>query len=160
MTTTFCCHANWQCWLISPSYMAGRGFSYISLKGTHFHDIKKRRHRFLLFQKELKTGDIKLPMSACYKCGGKLWNKPFENPWNGPIKWFSRVDFMMSHHIYSTGTLIVNISPPRELDLPSPFPAISCILYLIPPSESKIFQHYVSHLWRHTRWGTQCHNVT
>ncbi len=41
MTTTFCCHGNWQCWLISPSYMAGRGFAYISLKGTHFHDIKK-----------------------------------------------------------------------------------------------------------------------
>jgi hypothetical protein len=41
MTTTFCCHGNWQWWLISPSYMTGRGFSYISLKGTHFHDIKK-----------------------------------------------------------------------------------------------------------------------
>ena len=29
-------------------------------------------------KKELKTGDIKIPMSLCCKCGGMFGNQPFK----------------------------------------------------------------------------------
>jgi hypothetical protein len=39
-----------------------------------------RFNNFLYYgKKEFKTGGIKLPMSLCCKCGGKVLNKPFEN---------------------------------------------------------------------------------
>jgi hypothetical protein len=39
----------------------------------------------------------------------------------------------------------------ESLIVPHPSPAISCILYLIPPSERKIYSRFVSNLWHHTR---------
>jgi len=38
--------------------------------------------------KKSETGDIKLPMSLCCKCGGIFGNKPFENHKMGPFSDF------------------------------------------------------------------------
>ncbi len=45
------------------------------------------------------------PRKVSNLCKGTI-----QNPWNGPIEWFSRNDFIIPSHIYSTGTVIEAIS--------------------------------------------------